>query len=478
MENEHVKARGPQGTTGLESSEGAEQGGLSMAPPAFQISAGTPFQFQRNGGGNQGIAQFSADTGNTELVTQITTLLAAPTIDAAGATDVMQTFGFLSEDRIRVVLLQLRTAGKLGPFRLRVMPAAGAGFATTSATILKIASELTNPLAGTVAADAADRTAVAGILNEGLNVNAQTGQVAAFIDVVNGKSYQADILETLTREVAALYPRAVQRNARPRHAWQPYEVIAREAKEATDALYGAYNVAGAPMTSSGPTPNLRDVRDQSYNNSSLAQFANYLVTGHNPINPVYPGQRIHGPHNADLNRTTEADILRQAITTWMSDATHLNHLLELRRGWSGVQSGGTIFIQRWDMGNEADNRRQFWSMFQTMIHEYLHKITHPTFSTAARRLGRQREQVFTEGGTSYFDKRVWQSIFPQEIASNATLRQDIEGAAYPYDPAVIPAHHGYAQMGQFERISNQVGEENAKAAYFKGEVDKIGMPTA
>jgi hypothetical protein len=60
----------------------------------------------------------------------------------------------------------------------------------------------------------------------------------------------------------------------------------------------------------------------------------------------------------------------------------------------------------------------------------------------------------------------------------ATLRQNIEGQAYPYDPAVIPDHHGYDQMNQFEQIVNQVGEENAKAAYFKGEVDKIAMPAA
>lgn len=478
MENAHVQAKSPQGPTGLESKESAEHGGLTMSPPAFQLSAGAPFQFSKEGDGNLGVAQLSADTGNTELVSQVATLLAADPVDAAGAHDAMETFGFLTPDRLRVVLGELQAAGNLEPFRSRVIPAAGAGFDDTIARIQTIATELADPLAGTVDADVDDRTAVSGILNEGLNINANTGQVADFVDVVDGRSYEADILETLTREVAEIYPRAVQRNGRPRHDWAPYEVIAREAKEATDDLYGAYNVAGSPMTSAGPMPNLLDVRDQSYSNSGLVQFANYLVTGHSPIYPVYPGQRIHGPHNADLSRPVEAGILRNAITTWMSDATNLDHLLEVRKGWSGVQSGGRIFIQRWDMGDESANRRQFWEMFQTMIHEYLHKITHPNFSARARSLGRQREQVFTEGGTSYFDKRVWDSVFPQEIASNATLRQEIEGAVYPYDASVIPAHSGYAQMDQFARMTNQVGEENAKAAYFKGEVDKIGMPTS
>lgn len=448
-----------------------------MTPPAFQLSAGGPFQFQSNESGDGGIAQLSADTGNTELVTQIETLNAASSILQAQAQDVMRTFETLTPDRMRVVLLELKRRSLLDALQTHIIPTAGSGFDTTVSRIQAIVTEFADPLAGTVNADANDQTAVNGILNEGLNIDVATGQVADFIDVVGGRSYTQDITETLTREVAEMYPRAVERNGRDRHDWQPYEVIAQEAKDATDDLFGAYNVAGPPMTSQGANPSLLDVRDQTYSNASLAQFANYLVTGHNPINPVYPGQRIHTPHNADLSRPTEANILRQAIATWMADVTNLDRLRELRKSWSGVQSGGRVFIQRWDMDTEAANRRQFWRMFQTLIHEYLHKITHQTYSVRARALGRHREQIFTEGGTSYFDRSVWRTIFPQEISSNATLRSNIEGADYPYDASVIPAHSGYDQMDQFERIANQVGEENARAAYFKGEVDKIGMPT-
>lgn len=478
MDTTHSMAPKMQDHTGLESGEGAELGGKSMAPANAPLFAGLPFQFQDDGADAPAPSPVNADTGNSALVSQITTLLAAPDLDATGVNGVLQTMETLSDDRLRVVVLQLRQGGQLDGLQTRLLPAAGDGFQSTTTRITTVITELADPLAGTVAAEAEDQTAVTGILNQGLTVDAQTGQVVPFVDIVEGRSYQDDVIETLTREVAEMYPRAVTRNAMPRHDWQPYEVIAQEAKDATDDLYGAYNVAGSPMTSSGPNPNLLDVRDQTYNDRDLAFFANYLVTGHNPWNPIYPDQKIHAVHNADLNRPEEAGILRQAILAWMADAANLDQLREIRRSWSGVQAGGNIFIQRWDHGNDTDNRRQFWSMFQTMIHEYLHKITHQNYSAAARRLGRHREQIFTEGGTSYFDKRVWLSIFPQEIAGNATLRQNIEGQAYPYDPAVIPDHHGYDQMNQFEQIVNQVGEENAKAAYFKGEVDKIAMPAA
>ena len=72
--------------------------------------------------------------------------------------------------------------------------------------------------------------------------------------------------------------------------------------------------------------------------------------------------------------------------------------------------------------------------------------------------------------------KVWETLFPQEIASNAGLRERIEGQQYPYNEGLIPDHSGYAQMDQFGRIVDEVGEENAKAAYFRREIQKIGMP--
>ena len=65
-----------------------------------------------------------------------------------------------------------------------------------------------------------------------------------------------------------------------------------------------------------------------------------------------------------------------------------------------------------------------------MIHEYLHKITHPDYSDKARLLGRAKQQVFTEGGTSYFDERVWKTLYPEEVRASPELREKVEGAVY------------------------------------------------
>ena len=250
--------------------------------------------------------------------------------------------------------------------------------------------------------------------------------------------------------------------------------MAKEAKDKTDAVFGHYATGAQLSSAAGPARNLFDYSEQAFPNADLLHFANYIVTGHNPVDPVYPDKTIHQVHNADLNRA-EKSILDAAILSWFNAPGNKARLLDVNKTWSGAQSGGKIFLQRWDVGDVKKNRAQFWRTFQTMIHEYLHKITHNDYSTKAATLGRTKEQVFTEGGTSYFTERVWQTLYPDEIRSNATLREKVEGGVYPFDSDLIPTHTGYEQIEQFRQIVNTVGEKNASAAYFKGLADRIGL---
>jgi hypothetical protein len=43
----------------------------------------------------------------------------------------------------------------------------------------------------------------------------------------------------------------------------------------------------------------------------------------------------------------------------------------------------------------------FWEQFETMIHEYIHFIEHPTFRRLADSLSDERKSVLVEGGTSF-----------------------------------------------------------------------------
>jgi hypothetical protein len=418
------------------------------------------------------VQKLDASNGNTEILTRITSLIGSP-VAAADANEVMQTLAAISENRLRLIVTHLERNGQYTNFITNLANPVSAGHAAVMTRISALHAEYSNPTAGTTPTTPGQDTRIRGILNQGMTVDA-SGQVAAFQDDVGGRTFAQDVRDTLEREITALTPRSQQRDVMPRFGWPRYEQIAQEAKRRTDALYGHYGMGAAP-TATGPTPNLFDVRDQTYSDASLIQFANYLVTGHRAVDPIYPGRTILNVHNAALDRAAERGILASAITAWIGQGTNRDRILLVRRNWSGVQSGGNIFMQRWDMGNTQANRQQFWRTFRTMIHEYLHKVTHAHYSDKARTLGRTREQIYTEGGTSYFDRNVWQTLHPQEISSNAQLRETVEGAPYPYDASVIGAWTGYTQVSQFEQIVSEVGEENARAAYFRGLTDRIGL---
>lgn len=451
-----------------ESSE-ADFEGASLSPPSFQLKAST---HQSNSGPFQRAVIQRADNGNTDLLQRIRSASGSRAADADARPLITDLQG-LSTDRQRVVIFELIRSGHIGNFKNNILGVVQADFASMVTLVASLEAEFADPTTGTAASTSAQDTQIEGILNQGLNVTS-TGAVAAFIDDVAGRTYSQDVTDTLSRELARGLPRARTRNGLPRHAWGGYESIAQEAKTRTDQLFGHLNT-GPALTHTGTPQNLFDTRDQSYSNGALYGFANYLVTGHSPWDPVYPGQTIHQVHNADLNRSTEAGILRTAITTWMGQGSNLAELTELRRSWPGSAGGGNVFLQRWDHGNQAENRRQFWSTFQTMIHEYIHTITHADFYSATARLGRTKEQVYTEGGCSWYDNKVWETINPTEIANNDQLRANVEGGSYAYDPSVIPQNTGYRQITQFDQIVNTIGENNMNVAFFQGQVDRIGL---
>jgi hypothetical protein len=145
------------------------------------------------------------------------------------------------------------------------------------------------------------------------------------------------------------------------------------------------------------------------------------------------------------------------------------------RGWPATAQGGVVRVQPFQGVTPADTRRGFWRSFQTLIHEYLHTITHRNYSAMVSMLPRDQADTLDEGGTSLMTDKVWTSIFPEEIRANDALRLTIEGSAMPFDATVIPPISHYSQITQARAIESLVGEENMRAAYFLGQVELLGL---
>lgn len=392
------------------------------------------------------------------------------------ANKLLKVLGEISPDRMRVVIFTLIRNNNYDNFAAKVGSRANEANTGLVEEMTKLRAEFDDPTAGSKATTPEQDKKIKGILNKGMVVN-EKGETGPFKDLVDDdpkKSFRKDVLKTLEAEMNRLHEGYSKRDKMKRFGWPRYEEISAEAKRVTDSLYGHYN-QGPAMTPHGKTPNLLDVHEQKYSDFDLYNLANYVITASPPKKPVYPGTNILVKHNASLKRPVEAGILKKAILDWLGQGTNKEKTLIIMRNWGGTQRGGKIYTQRINYQDELMNRYSFWKTFQTMIHEYLHSITSKEYSAKAGTLGRRKEQIYTEGGTSYFDKKAWETVFPAEISSNDKLRLKIEGGYYPYESKLIPEWKGYPQKDEFAEIVAEVGEANAMAAYFKGQTDRIGL---
>ena len=69
----------------------------------------------------------------------------------------------------------------------------------------------------------------------------------------------------------------------------------------------------------------------------------------------------------------------------------------------------------------------------------------------------------------------WASGLNATIASDAGLRQLVEGGTFSYDASAVVYHGDYAQLAQAQQIVAKVGLDNVKAAFFLGRVDMLGI---
>jgi hypothetical protein len=95
----------------------------------------------------------------------------------------------------------------------------------------------------------------------------------------------------------------------------------------------------------------------------------------------------------------------------------------------------------------------YFESLQTMIHEYLHVLTHPLFRSAAERQPETGKKILIEGFCDHFAMAAW-----------AQWTGSGPGWLRPY-----------AQASVAKQIAQVVGDDNCRAAYFLGHVELLGL---
>ena len=393
-------------------------------------------------------------------------------IDADEAHEILTTLGAVTGDRRRMLVQDLERAGRLRPFLAALTAADRSTHARVVTDVERMRDQFDDPMAGTHVATAAEASAVERILTPGVARGAG-GAPAAFRDTVAGRTYRQDLETALegVRTWMATQSRALLAQPMLPGGIAVLHPMADEAKLHTDTLFG-HMATGPALRSTGPDPNLRD---QSAIAGDAADMVRYLIHNQAEVLPV------HGRHDAITNRAAEAAIIQGIINDWNNpgvDAVRVADLRIIDRGWPATAGDGVVRVHPREEATPAATRRSRWDMFQTIIHEYLHTVTHPSYETVAEGIGGNQQSILIEGVTSLMTDKVWQAIYPAEIRANEALRASVEGSAMPFDAGVIPPISHYDQIAQARQIESRVGVEELKAAYFLGHTEVIGVGPA
>ena len=123
-------------------------------------------------------------------------------------------------------------------------------------------------------------------------------------------------------------------------------------------------------------------------------------------------------------------------------------------------------------------RRDRWSTWEILVHEYIHTLEHPNFGKAAK--GGNR--IMKEGFCELFTKDVLLhggQIDKAKSDSDPALRIEIEGSDVPdFDAKFVPDYNPgeyESYLEHAEKIRAQVGEDATRAAFFLGHVEHIGL---
>jgi peptidoglycan hydrolase-like protein with peptidoglycan-binding domain len=203
-------------------------------------------------------------------------------------------------------------------------------------------------------------------------------------------------------------------------------------------------------------------------------------------------------HNINTNRPADQRLVDGIADAYLQQAGRRAKVRRYIRSYPAEVSSGTAFLglrsRSWladdvtGTPTRRDLRRAMWDLLSGLMHEYLHQLAHHHFSETAEQLGGTPRRVLIEGFCDYFRKQVWDALMPRFL-SDAALRAEVEGQyghtangtqPLPLDADVIVPHSYYDELENATAIVQDLGggdraEANARAAYFMGHVDLLGI---
>lgn len=280
--------------------------------------------------------------------------------------------------------------------------------------------------------------------------------------------------------------------AAPRANISDFEGAGDAAKEVVDQKYHQYVHSAAGPTpnfnfiTSGPNQTLWDATDPDQRIRADAEIDQSDLAGWiaSTDSACQAAQASHH-FNQDVEGEQQ-DFFRNEILNAFVTANDADLYLYDQYGFA-ISADGIVISTELDTsldqtstGGEPSQamRATQWGAFHTLVHEYIHQLEHPNIH-GAREDGDFNSRIIGEGFCEMYTKEVLQEVLPT-ADSNVNLITLIEGGIYtpPTTQAMIGPYSAgsYAQyLSHAENIRNEIGVEGAKAAYFQGHVEYLGL---
>ena len=314
----------------------------------------------------------------------------------------------------------------------------------------------------------------------------------------NRAAMKAELTAALKKHLDAALPNLKKLEAGPKLPMASFEGPGRAAKRVTDAKFGA-STSAAALT-----------RPQVHARSLFAfKSGTQLLDRTNPADftpdPADVASWIaqtdtfaaacQKRHNFNKDRSAlEGDWLQKEVIAPFAAARKAD--LALYDIYGFASSGDTILIAPTLQSSGAfpntapkgggpsrAERRERWSMWETLVHEYIHTLEHPAFVEM-----RGGNRILFEGFCEMFTEEVLQEWIPKAKAdSDPALRGEVEGKdgggnLWPDFTADLVRDYSageyadYAKRAKAIRATLGPGGENAvRAAFFQGHIELIGL---
>jgi LysM repeat protein len=290
-----------------------------------------------------------------------------------------------------------------------------------------------------------------------------------------GGAYESKMVSALQALLKPMSDDLIQRQSggQPGFPLARANPIAAAAQEVVEAYFAPYIRAASRQPGDLYHPgrfNLASVLgDQStrpLSTSDLEGWMDYFMTladyGIQAINDA------HHPTPAEAVRVR--DLFINANTAMVTNAIH---------SWPAEAGTGTVFLNPWRDPAPAAQRATRWDVFTILLHEMLHKLAHPNYTQVSQLLEDRAGKILREGMDDVMRRDLWDGpgnlVGRLASASMEPLRRRVEGAPMTYDATAIVYHADYDEIAQAREIVKAVGMPNAKAAYFLGRTELLGL---